>query len=51
MPVDEPIASLGNAGQKPCGKREALAHEETSVNEESLSCGFVPYPRETAPPP
>ena len=28
-PVDEPIASLGNAGQKPGGKAEALPHKES----------------------
>ena len=36
MPVDEPIASLGNARQKPCGKAEALAHKESSRSVERL---------------
>ena len=36
MPVDEPIASLGNAGQKPGGKAEALPHKESSGSVERL---------------
>ena len=42
MPFDEPIASLGNAGQKPGGKAEALAPQRIiqiggTINEQCLS--------------
>lgn len=36
MPVDEPIASIGNAGQKPGRKTEALAPQRI-INERRLS--------------